>query len=121
MQEFLPSDRVHGGQAARLDQEVSMPGPTPSSSAPSRASAGAIAGGAAAAGIAGGYLISRRLRPRRSALAELAREIGAASIRLGRLSSDLQAVREEAGERRRQSPIEVVLAGLTSRRLPRHG
>jgi hypothetical protein len=98
-----------------------MPESTTRSSVPSRASAGAIAGGAAAAGIAGGYLISRRQRSRHSALVELAREIGAASIRLGRLSSDLQAVREEAGERRRQSPIEVVLAGLTSRRLPRHG
>ena len=98
-----------------------MPESTTRSSVPSRASAGAIAGGAAAAGIAGGYLISRRLRSRHSALVELALEIGAASIRLGRLSSDLQAGREEAGERRRQSPIEVVLAGLTSRRLPRHG
>ena len=93
---------------------------TPRSSGPSPAATGAIAGGAAAAGIAGGYLISRRLRSRRSALAELAREIGAASIRLGRLSTDLQAVREEAGEHRRQSPIEVLLSGLTSRRLPRN-
>jgi hypothetical protein len=98
-----------------------MPESTPRASGPSPVATGAITGGAVAAGIAGGILIGRHLRPRRSPGVELAREIGAASIRLGRLSSDLRALREEAGEHRRQSPLEVALAGLTSRRLPRHG
>jgi hypothetical protein len=36
------------------------------------------------------------------------------------MQSDLRAVRAQAEQSRRQSPIEVVLSALTSRRLPRH-
>ncbi len=94
---------------------------TTRSAAPSRAATGAIAGGAAAAGMAGGFLASRLLRPHRSGTAELARQIAVASVNVGRLSNDVQTMRAEAGEHRRQSPIEVLLSGLTSRRLPRRG
>jgi hypothetical protein len=33
---------------------------------------------------------------------------------------DVRALRAQAEQSRRQSPIEVLLSGLTSRRLPRH-
>jgi hypothetical protein len=40
--------------------------------------------------------------------------------KLAELGDDLRAVRALAEQPQRQSPIEVVLSALTSRRLPRH-
>ena len=92
----------------------------------------ARAGGAAAAGLAAGTLIGATLRahrrprvlglpmPRGSELRSGAER----AIRSGRwvvdLQRDVRAVREQAEQSRRQSPVEVVLSALTSRRLPRH-
>lgn len=78
-----------------------------------------LAGAAAAAGLAGGVAIGARRKP--SALQHLAREIGSAGRSLGQLQTDLHAVREQAEETHKQSPVEVLLSALTSRRLPKHG
>jgi hypothetical protein len=50
-----------------------------------------------------------------------ARQAARAGRRLYELESDVRALRAQAEEGRRQSPIEVLLSGLTSRRLPRKG
>jgi len=86
---------------------------------------------AAAAGVVGGLAlgtaVGARLRshrrphllgmplPRSRELRSVAR----AGRRLYELESDVRALREQADSARRQSPIEVVLSALTSRRLPR--
>jgi hypothetical protein len=92
----------------------------------SRSKTPLMVGSAAAAGLVGGVVAGARKR-RASGVERLAREVGrlgkAAAIagrRLGEVDEDLRAVREQAEASRRQSPIEVVLAALTSRRLPRH-
>jgi hypothetical protein len=61
------------------------------------------------------------VRRRPSGIQRLAREVGSAGQALGRLQADLHAVHEQAEQTRKQSPIEVLLSALTSRRLPRHG
>jgi hypothetical protein len=91
----------------------------------------AVAGGAAAAGLAAGTALSAVLRAhRRPRLMGLplprGKEIkhGAQqAVRAGRwlygVQSDVNLLREQAEQSRRQSPIEVLLSGLTSRTLPR--
>ena len=91
----------------------------------------AAAAGAAVGGLAVGTVVGAALRARRrSHLLGVplprSREVrhGAAGVaqvgrRLYRLESDVHALREQADGARRQSPIEVVLSALTSRRLPR--
>jgi hypothetical protein len=87
-----------------------------------------VAGGAAAAGLAAGAagtLLGSKLRSRRRRRVLGVRmprgsEIKSGAEWLGRMQSDLRAVHVQAAESRKQSPIEVVLAALTSRRLPRH-
>jgi hypothetical protein len=78
----------------------------------------AIAAGTAVAGVAGGVLIGRRSR--RNGVAELTRQLGRAGRSAGELAIEVRRLREQASESDRQSPLEVVLSGLTSRRLPRH-
>jgi hypothetical protein len=96
-----------------------------------------VAGAAAAAGLVGGAVLGARKRSgklfgvpvrRRARLEKLTLEVAragkAAAVAgraLGDLDADLRAVREQADQSRKQSPIEVVLSALTSRRLPRHG
>jgi hypothetical protein len=83
----------------------------------------AIAAGSAVAGIAGGVLIGRgtaRGRSRNGGFAELAKQLGRASRSASELAGEVRQIREQAHEPKRQSPIEVVLSGLTSRRIPRH-
>jgi hypothetical protein len=48
-----------------------------------------------------------------------AQRFARAGRRLYELENDVRALREQADATRRQSPIEVVLSALTSRRLPR--
>jgi hypothetical protein len=48
-----------------------------------------------------------------------ARQVARVGRRLYALETDVHALREQADGARRQSPIEVVLSALTSRRLPR--
>jgi hypothetical protein len=87
-----------------------------------------VAGSAAAAGLAAGAagtLLGSKLRSRRRRRVLGVRMPRGAEIKsgaewLGRMQSDLRAVHAQAAESRKQSPIEVVLAALTSRRLPRH-
>jgi hypothetical protein len=93
-----------------------------------------IAGGATLAGIAGGVAIGARgLRrrkvlgvpmPRRSVLkkstknlADAAREAGNFGRQMGELTSEVRETRQAMDNAKGRSPIEVVLHGLTSRRL----
>ena|SRR6476659_2024277 len=98
---------------------------------PSAVKAPAAAAGAAVGGLALGTVVGARLRarrlphvlgvplPRSREVREGARGVAQAGRRLYKLESDLRALREQADNARRQSPIEVVLSALTSRRLPR--
>ncbi len=84
----------------------------------------AITAGTAAAGLAGGVLIGRATRSRgrwghRNGIGEVAKQLGRAGKSAGELAIEMRRMRDQASEARRQSPIEVVLSGLTSRRLPR--
>jgi hypothetical protein len=104
----------------------------------------ALAGGAALAGLAGGLAIAARSGPRRilgvpvpgtrrplvkvtaprrarvnvrgKDLLKAAGEVGAVGRQVGDLASEMRQVREQMHSRRRRSPVEVVLEGLTARR-----
>jgi hypothetical protein len=100
-------------------------------SAAKKAKTPLVAGGAAAAGLATGTALGALLRgSRRARVLGLpmprSDEMKAGAhkaVRVGRwlydLESDLRILREQADRSRRQSPIEVLLSGLTSRTLPR--
>jgi hypothetical protein len=91
----------------------------------------ALAGGAAAAGLAAGTALGAILRahrrprvmglpvPRGREVKDGARQAVRAGRWLYELQTDVRLLREQAQQSRRQSPIEVVLSGLTSRTLPR--
>ena len=93
----------------------------------------AIAGGAALAGLAGGLaLASSRVKsrrvfgvpvPRRSkltktgkALGHVAAQVGSTSQQLAVLNEEVRRTREQA-DRANRSPVEVLLSGLTNRKL----
>jgi hypothetical protein len=97
-----------------------------------RAAKGPItAAGAAVGGLAVGTAVGARLRahrrrhvlglplPRTQELRSGVQQATRAGRRLYALERDVRALREQADASRRQSPIEVVLSALTSRRLPR--
>jgi hypothetical protein len=94
----------------------------------------AIAGGAALAGLAGGLALagsrarSRRVLgvpvPRRDRLAktgkslgQVAGQVGSASRQLALLTEEVRRTREQAERENRRSPVEVLLSGLTNRKL----
>jgi hypothetical protein len=106
----------------------------------------ALAGGAALAGLAGGLAIAsraggprrvlgvpvpgtrrslvkintpRRVKARSTSkdLLKAAGEVGSAGRQVGELVTEVQRVRTELDRGRRRSPVEVVLEGLTSRRV----
>jgi hypothetical protein len=91
-----------------------------------------VAGSAAAAGMAAGTVLASRLQanrrshvlgmpmPRRSELKSGAKHAAQAGQWIAGMQADVRAVRAQAEQSRRESPIEVLLSGLTSRRLPRH-
>jgi hypothetical protein len=91
----------------------------------------AVAGGAAAAGIAAGTVLGVLLRghrrprlmgmpmPRSNEVKAGARQAVRAGRWLYEVQTDVRLLREQAERSRRQSPIEVLLSGLTSRTLPR--
>lgn len=93
--------------------------------------AAAAAAGAAVGGLAVGTALGARLRahrrphlmglplPRSREVRMGAQQVARAGRRLYELESNVRALREQADASRRQSPIEVVLSALTSRRLPR--
>lgn len=96
-----------------------------------RAKRPALAGGIAVAGLAAGTVLGSKLRarrrshvlglpvPRGSELKSGAKQVVRAGRWAADMQSDVRAVRAQAQQSRRQSPIEVLLSGLTSRRLPR--
>ena len=98
-----------------------------------RAKVPALVGGCAAAGLAAGAVLGSKLSahrrprmlglpmPRSSELKSSAKQAARAGRWVADMQADVRAVREQAEQSRRQSPIEVLLSGLTSRRLPRHG
>jgi hypothetical protein len=91
----------------------------------------ATVAGAAVGGLAVGTAVGARLRghrrrhvlglplPRSREVRSGARQVARAGRRLYALESDVRALREQAVGARRDSPIEVLLSALTSRRLPR--
>jgi len=91
----------------------------------------AVAGGAAAAGMAAGAVLGALLRghrrqrlmgmpmPRSNEVKAGARQAVRAGRWLYEVQTDVRLLREQAERSRRQSPIEVLLSGLTSRTLPR--
>jgi len=96
-----------------------------------RAKRPAAAAGAAIGGLAIGTVLGARLRlhkrprvlglplPNSREVRTGAKHVAQAGRRLYELESDVRALRAQADASRRQSPIEVVLSALTSRRLPR--
>jgi hypothetical protein len=92
----------------------------------------ALASGAAVAGLAAGTVLGSRLRgrrrprvlgvpmPRSSEVKSGFNQAARAGRWVAGMQADVRAVRAQAAQSRRQSPIEVVLSALTSRRLPRH-
>lgn len=101
------------------------------SSGASAAKTPAAAAGAAVGGLAVGAVVGARLRarrrphllgvplPRSREMRNGARGVAQAGRRFYQLESDVRALRQQADTARRQSPIEVVLSALTSRRIPR--
>jgi hypothetical protein len=116
------------------------------SPAAKKAKGPALAGAAALAGLAGGLAIAsraggprrvlglpvpgtrrslikintpRRVKARGASkdLLKAAREVGSAGRRVGELVTELQRVRAELDRGHQRSPVEVVLEGLTSRRV----
>ncbi len=101
------------------------------SGAARRAKGPAAAAGAAVGGLAVGTAVGSRLRahrrphvlgvplPRSGEVRTGAQQLARAGRRLYALESDVRALRAQADTARRDSPIEVLLSALTSRRLPR--
>jgi hypothetical protein len=109
-----------------------------------RAKTPMLAAGATAAGLAGGVALASRIthRPRRlaalvtprrrvfgiplgrksglvrtaEALGRVAREVGSATSQVSATTDELREVREQLDKANRQSPVEVLLDGLTHRR-----
>jgi hypothetical protein len=83
-----------------------------------------VVAGAAAAGLAGGLALGSRMPWRRrttlervaDAAAQLARELGSARKQVAATTNDVHQIREQLDKANRQSPVEVVLDGLTHRR-----
>jgi hypothetical protein len=84
----------------------------------------AIVAGAAAAGLAGGIALGSRMSWRRKstlervadAAGQLARELGSATKQVAATTDDVHEIRDQLDKANRQSPLEVVLDGLTHRR-----
>jgi len=103
----------------------------PTAGASSGAKRPAAAAGAAIGGLALGTVVGARLRarrrphllgvplPRSREMRDGALDVARAGRRIYQLESDVRALRAQADNAQRQSPIEVVLSALTSRRLPR--
>ena len=79
-----------------------------------------IAAAAGAAGLAGGFALGSRRASRKRALTgilgALAKELGSATRHVSNTSEDVHEIREQLKAANKQSPIEVLLDGLTHRR-----
>jgi hypothetical protein len=105
------------GESRMARQSSKEASPTASSLA-TRMKTPALAGGAAMLGFAGGVALGRRSAPSTSAnLAETAKQIGNFGEKVGHLATQLNMVREGVAQEGKRSPIEIVLEGLTSRRI----
>lgn len=114
-------------------RQASRPASRASGRAAQRAKGPALASGAAVAGLAAGTVLGAKLRarrrphvlgmpmPRGSELKSGFEQAARAGRWVAGMQADVRAVRAQAEQSRRQSPIEVLLSALTSRRLPRHG
>jgi len=124
------SRSANAGSAKAAKREVANATSTVGSAA-KKAKTPLVAGGAAAAGLATGTaigaLLRRSRRPRALGMplprgkemkAGVQKAVGAGRW-LYDMESDLRVLREHAECSRRQSPIEVLLSALTSRRIPR--
>jgi hypothetical protein len=94
----------------------------------------AIAAGATAAGLAGGLVLGARLGSKRrkvlglpigrkvgfaqaaEAFGRVARELSSARNQASAVTGDVKEIREQLDKANRQSPLEVILDGLTHRR-----
>jgi hypothetical protein len=103
--------------------------------AASKAKTPLLAGSAALAGAAGGLAIGamrsrhshshkllgvklpqgKRVKVRSRDVAKAAKEVGSFSQHVGELATELRHAREEGGDGKHRSPVEVVLDGLTAR------
>jgi hypothetical protein len=116
--------RRAGGSASRAGASAS---PTARRAKGPAAAAGAAVGGPAVGAALGARLRLRRRPhllglplPRSREVRTGAKHVAAAGRRLYKLESDVRALRAQAdASQQRQSPIEVLLSALTSRRLPR--
>jgi hypothetical protein len=120
------ANRSRGGSKSRIAGVTNTIGSTAK-----KAKTPLVAGGAAAAGLAGGTVLGALLRgsrrprvlgmpmPRTDEMKAGARKAARAGRWLYDMETDLRLLREHAEHSRRQSPIEVLLSGLTSRTLPR--
>jgi hypothetical protein len=131
---------ANGSGASNAVEKVKETGAT----AARRAKGPMLAAGATAAGVAGGLLLGSRMASRRSglkalltprprvlgvpvgrksgvvktaeALGQMARELGSATGKVSETTDEVRQVREQLDRANRQSPIEVLLDGLTHRR-----
>jgi hypothetical protein len=84
----------------------------------------AVVAGAAAAGLAGGLALGSRMPWRRKntletvaeAVGTLAGELGSARKQVAATTDEVHQIRDQLDKANRQSPLEVVLDGLTHRR-----
>jgi hypothetical protein len=93
-----------------------------------------IAGGATLAGLAGGLAVAANRNSRRKVLgvampqrsnavstsknlASVAQQVALATQRLSELTTEVRRVREETTKSKHRSPVEILLEGLTSRRV----
>lgn len=89
--------------------------------AASKAKTPLLAGSAALAGAAGGLAVGmrmsrgKRVKIRSRDVARAAKEVGSFGQQVGELATELRHVREDSGDSKHRSPIEVVLDGLTAR------
>ena len=79
-----------------------------------------IAAAAGAAGLAGGFALGSRRASKHRALTgvlrALAKEMGSATKAASNTSDDVREIRRQLKDGNKQSPIEVLLDGLTHRR-----
>jgi hypothetical protein len=119
------TNRHGGGSENGVARGLSLSGTTQRAKGPA-AAAGAAVGGLVLGTALGAHLRTHRRPhlmglplPRAGELRVGAQRMAKAGRRFYELESDVRALRAQADAARRQSPIEVLLSALTSRRLPR--
>ena len=84
-----------------------------------------LTAGATAAGLVGGLALGLRIGSKRrrggvariaKAFGEVARELGSATSQVSATTDEVRQVRDQLDKANRQSPVEVLLDGLTHRR-----